>query len=333
MDGLAHVKYQRVYVLFYASTPLDWLLATRERTLDVTDAAGNPVYTLTFGFSADDAGVGAYRTPTGAIEALPRIIIAPNQALWGAGPHPMGFGLRGYLNTYYPGAELHLFDATSAEDCARQVLAIVEGREPVPSGVDVSRWQGTIDWGKMVQQGVNFAWIKATESTGLVDPQFKRNWIEARNWGILRGAYAFYRNNADAVAQANHFANTIGEDVGELPPAGDFEDTGGQANPAAMHRFLQRVQERTRVRPIVYTASWWWTRSRLGGPVPWAKDYGLWVADYSEPLTLPADWTTWDVHQWTSSGDGPAHGAQSARLDLNRFNGNYQELWSLKSRP
>lgn len=330
MEGLSHVKYQRVYVLFHGSTPLDWLLATRTRTLEVLDASGNRLYTLTFGFSADDAGVGAYRASSGAVEPLPRVIIAPNQALWGADPHPKGFGLRGYLNTYYPGAELCLFDADSAEDCARSVLAFLEGRAPVPSGVDVSRWQGTIDWGKMVRQGVNFAWIKATESVALVDPQFARNWAEARNYGILRGAYAFYRNNRDPLAQADHFAGVLGDDVGELPPAGDFEDTAGPADPAAMHRFLVRVQDRTGVRPVVYTAPWWWTTTRLGGPVAWAKGYGLWVADYSEPLTLPSDWTTWNVHQWTSSGDGPAHGAQSARLDLNRFNGTYRELWDLK---
>jgi GH25 family lysozyme M1 (1,4-beta-N-acetylmuramidase) len=330
MDGLAHVAYQRTYVLFHASTPLDWLVATRTRTLEALDASGNRLYTLTFGFSADDAGVGAYRAPSGAIQTLPRTIIAPNQALWGADPHPKGFGLRGYLNSFYPGAELYLFDASSAEDCARRVLDFLEGKQPVPSGVDVSRWQGTIDWGKMVQRGVNFAWIKATESTALVDPQFARNWVEARNWGILRGAYAFYRNNADPQAQADHLASVLGEDVGELPPAGDFEDTSGQARQGAMHQFLQRIQVRTGVRPVVYTAAWWWTARRLGGPVPWAKDYALWVADYNEPLALPGDWTTWAVHQWTSSGDGRAHGAQSVGLDLNRFNGSFRELWDLK---
>jgi len=330
-QGLARAKYQRVYVLFHIDTPLEWLNLSRARTLDVRDAAAHRIYALTFGFSADDAGVGAYADAAGAVRALPRTIIAPNQSRWGGDAHPQGFGLRGYLRTHYPGAELYLFDATSAEDCARRVLAFLQGKEPVPGGVDVSHWQGVIDWSKMAGKGVNFAWIKATESTGYVDPQFARNWREARNFGILRGAYAFYRNGADAARQADHFANTVGDDSGELPPAADFEDTSGQANPTAMRAFLDRIQARTGARPVIYTAAWWWTAGRLGGPVAWAKDYRLWAADYSDPLKLPADWPTWAVHQWTSSADGRAYGAQSAGLDLNRFNGTWRELWSLRN--
>ncbi|MEQ9573578.1 MAG: GH25 family lysozyme, partial [Nitratireductor sp.] len=59
-------------------------------------------------------------------------------------------------------------------------------------GVDVSRWQGEIDWVKLRGQGANFAWIKATDGGDHVDPMFKTNWRAARAAGIPRGAYHFF---------------------------------------------------------------------------------------------------------------------------------------------
>jgi len=199
-------------------------------------------------------------------------------------------------------------------------------------GVDVSRWQGEIDWSKMKTQGVEFGWIKAGEGANVTDPQFARNWAEARRVGVLRGAYYFYRGGVDPVMQASRFAQIVGADQGELPPALDFEDMNVRADPAAMALFARQVEAWAKCPPVIYTAAWWWNAQRLGGKQAWAARLPLWCADYSDPVDLPStgEWSAATIHQWTSSGDGRAHGAQSAGLDLDRFFGTRAQLERLR---
>ena len=66
-----------------------------------------------------------------------------------------------------------------------------DARRKAIQGIDVSRWQGEIDWAKVKDAGTRFAFIKATEGGDHVDPNFKRNWIEAKRHGVPRGAYHF----------------------------------------------------------------------------------------------------------------------------------------------
>lgn len=199
------------------------------------------------------------------------------------------------------------------------------------AGIDVSRWQGAIDWTKTKATGVVFAWIKASEGSAWVDPQFKVNAPSAGAQGILWGAYHYFRNDVDPVSQARHFVATVA--TAGTPPtltyALDFEDTTGRVDTRAMEVFAAEVERLTGARPVIYTASWWWTRARLGGTQAWAARLALWIADYSPAsVALPAtgEWSKWTVLQHTSSGDGPKHGATSARIDLNRFDGTRDAL-------
>ena len=72
-------------------------------------------------------------------------------------------------------------------------------------GIDVSHYQGTVDWGKVKSTGKVFAFAKATESTGSTDSQFATNWAAMKAAGVIRGAYHFFHADQDAAAQANHF--------------------------------------------------------------------------------------------------------------------------------
>lgn len=199
------------------------------------------------------------------------------------------------------------------------------------AGIDVSRWQGAMDWTKTKAAGVAFAWIKASEGTVWVDPQFKINVANVAGSGILWGAYHYYRNDVSPIAQARHFVATVAA-TGVTPGlvyALDFEDTTGRVDPRAMEAFALEVERLTGARPVAYTASWWWTRARLGAPQPWAARLALWIADYSpESVPLPAtgEWSRWTILQHTNSGDGPKHGASSARIDLDRFDGTRDAL-------
>ena len=78
------------------------------------------------------------------------------------------------------------------------------------NGIDVSHYQGTVDWVKVKATGITFAYAKATDGNTYTDPQFHTNWQGMRAAGILRGAYHFYETNDDPVTQANNFINALG---------------------------------------------------------------------------------------------------------------------------
>lgn len=177
-------------------------------------------------------------------------------------------------------------------------------------GIDVSHWQGDIAWDRIPAE-YKFAFMKATEGSGFVDDKFTRNWHSSV--GGLRGAYHFWRYHFDGTAQAEHFYDIVNAtgDLGELPPVVDLEDTrapkGGDIVPR-MRQMLQRTEELFGVKPIIYTAHWWWS--------PWTLnntgfgDYDLWVAHYktvypwSKPY-LPAGWDDYQVWQHSSQGKVP----------------------------
>src|SRR5580765_6643007 len=78
------------------------------------------------------------------------------------------------------------------------------------TGIDVSHYQGTVDWAKVAASGRKFGIAKATEGTGYVDASFAANWAAMANAGVIRGAYHYFHANLDPVTQAQHFVNTMG---------------------------------------------------------------------------------------------------------------------------
>lgn len=207
-------------------------------------------------------------------------------------------------------------------------------------GVDVSHWQGAVDWGLMRQHEVRFAFIKATQGTGGVDPKFRSNWANAKEAGLLRGAYHFLEPNLNAEQQALHFFNMMKavDDFGELPPVLDVEKRPMRAS--VIRECLLEIQKLFDKRPIIYTAQYIW--ETMGG-VSWADDYPLWVAQYPYRVWddtileradrgqphLPRDWPNWQFWQFSEKAPGPTYGVESAGLDLNMFNGSVDDLYEL----
>src|SRR4051812_7873589 len=129
----------------------------------------------------------------------------------------------------------------------------------VVKGVDVSHYDGAIDWVKVKAASIDFAFMKATESTNFVDPEFATNWKNSRASGVMRGAYHFFRPAIDPIQQADYFLSVMGpSSPGDLPPSLDLEVldnlTGAQVTAAAL-QFLQHVQQKTNRVPIVYTSA------------------------------------------------------------------------------
>src|ERR1700743_1690699 len=96
----------------------------------------------------------------------------------------------------------------------------------VVQGIDVSHYDGTIDWAMVKASGIDFAFMKATEGTTFVDPEFAANWKAAGDAGVIRVVYHFFHPMDDPAAQADFFVATAGvPGKGDLPLALDLETT------------------------------------------------------------------------------------------------------------
>jgi GH25 family lysozyme M1 (1,4-beta-N-acetylmuramidase) len=192
-------------------------------------------------------------------------------------------------------------------------------------GIDVSHWQGTIDWVKVAASGRTFAFAKATEGTSFLDDHYAKNKAGAMGQGMLFGAYHFARPGSnDPVAEANWFVDNIGLQQGMMVPALDLEVTGG-LGPTALttwtKAWLAQVASRTGVKPLIYTSPSFW-RTNLNDS-RWFADNGysiLWVAHWKVASpSVPG--SNWGGHSWTFwqySSDGTVPGI-SGRVDLDRY--------------
>ena len=208
----------------------------------------------------------------------------------------------------------------SAPD-ARPALAAARDVRPT-RGIDVSHYQGRIDWRAVEAEGIGFAYMKATEGATFTDPTFRRNWAAAGETRIVRGAYHRFRAGRDGAAQADHFLAVVSLREGDLPPVLDVESTDGVSDARlvrGVRAWLAEVERRTGKRPIVYTKPGF-RRAHLGTAL---DDYPLWIAEYGVDSPSVDPW-----HFWQHSERGRVAGIANA-VDLDRFNGSHAELRKL----
>lgn len=195
-------------------------------------------------------------------------------------------------------------------------------------GIDVSHYNGNIDWQQVAAAGKTFAFIKATEGTKYQDNQFLINVQGARDANILVGAYHFLNaTTADGARQeATNFARAIDSAGGrlDLPPVMDYENNPKGLTPAQIsevaHAFLDEMERLTGRQPIVYTGNVFASKFD-----PTFSMYKLWVARYSttqKPTAVPA-WNNWWAWQYSSTGSVPGIQGQ---VDLDEYNGTIDEL-------
>lgn len=195
-------------------------------------------------------------------------------------------------------------------------------------GVDVSRWQGNVNWQKLRAQGANFAYIKATDGGDHLDPMFTRNWRNADAAGLKRGAYHFFYWCRTAGEQADWFIRNVPRVEGALPPVIDVEWNGESSckrRPSRqkvlekMQVFMDKLERHYGQRPIIYTAPDFY-RDNLRGAFP---DYPFWlraVAAHPSKVYPGRKWLFWQY-----SGSGLSHGVRG-RIDLNVFHGD-EKAW------
>jgi lysozyme len=206
----------------------------------------------------------------------------------------------------------------------------------VTQGIDVSHYDGTIDWAAVKSSGVAFAFMKATESTDFIDPEFASNWKSAGAQGIVRGAYHFLRPEVDPVAQADYFVANAGTQApGDLPLTLDLEVTdnltAAQVGDAA-RTFLGRVASDSGRTPIVYTSASFFGGT-LGSPTGFDA-YTLWNAHWTTncPNVPSPPWTSWTFWQSSSTGTVPGISGM-ADVDLDQFNGTLADLNAFANGP
>ncbi|RCV52351.1 lysozyme, partial [Marinitenerispora sediminis] len=207
-------------------------------------------------------------------------------------------------------------------------------------GIDVSHWQGSINWSAVAASGVRFAYIKATQRTNFRDPNFNANYVNAYNAGIIRGAYHFAEpNRSSGASQADYFARNGGAwsaDGRTLPGALDMEDTAGQPHcygmsPAQIvawtRDFSNTYRARTGRDVVIYTSRGWWNDC-AGGSSAFAATNPLWVASWTTAAspTMPAGFGVYTFWQYTDSGSVPGIGGG---VDRNVFNGSEARLLAL----
>jgi GH25 family lysozyme M1 (1,4-beta-N-acetylmuramidase) len=214
-----------------------------------------------------------------------------------------------------------------------------------PPGIDVSRFQATIDWAQVRGAGIGFAFVQASRGSGLdcavvpescgADPYWASNYANAKANGVRVGPYhrAFVGAAAgagvpaDAAAEADVFIAAVratgGLVRGDLKPALDLETPFAGLTPKQLAQWVRvwvkRVRGALGARPIIYTNATSWAAT--GDTREFARSkHPLWVANWNvtRPAVPAENWAGkgWSVWQWTSSG---SVAGISGRVDMNRL--------------
>lgn len=195
-------------------------------------------------------------------------------------------------------------------------------------GLDVSRYQGDIDFKKAREAGTRFVFIKATEGGDYVDPKFRQNWQRARDAGVAPGAYHFVYWCRSAEEQIEWFLSQVPDDPYALPPVLDLEWNNHSAScpnqPSPDKAFemaqtmLERMEERTGKMPIIYTDINFHRDVLAGRNLPntmWLRS----VAAEPRQRYRNEMWTFW---QFTQTGTMPG---VVGEVDRNAFYGSEDE--------
>ncbi|MCM1544173.1 MAG: hypothetical protein NC110_02635 [Ruminococcus sp.] len=203
--------------------------------------------------------------------------------------------------------------------CISPALALAPESDRLYDGIDVSVFQGEIDFERVRESGIRVVYIRAGFAAGQPDEFFERNADGARRAGLRFGFYFYVtaRTPYEAELQARYFASIIkGKDY-DCRPVMDFEEFSGLSHTEIRNigiAFLRALEERTRTLPMLYTDAY-------AASFVWGDEfsrYPLWVADYgpSEPDVIGDVWSAWSGFQYSDTGriDGI-----SDSVDLDKF--------------
>ncbi|HMD87773.1 MAG TPA: glycoside hydrolase family 25 protein [Anaerolineaceae bacterium] len=226
----------------------------------------------------------------------------------------------------------------------------------LPFGIDVSVYDGTVNWDVVAAHSIPqvvFAGTRATVSWGYIDPQFSRNWSEAKRVSaarMARGSLPIYRcayhvvyPGEDAVRQIDHFMSVVGADHGELPLVLDVELDQGLGHSAIADKVLACIQELARKAgriPNIYSRALWvdefitgYSNGKLNTPPDWLNFCDWWLAQYLKtpdedpgPPNLPQGVDRARVVMQQTTDQGKPIGVASLSADYDRWQGDQASL-------
>lgn len=202
-------------------------------------------------------------------------------------------------------------------------------------GIDISHYQKTINWAELRESTIEgypirFVIIKATEGDGMLDENFNDNFYQAREYGLIRGAYHYFVPSIPAESQANYFLRQVHLEPGDIPPVLDFEQAGKlspQEVKQAALTWLRTVERHYGVKPILYT-SYKFKTTYFADHI--FDTYPYWIAHYYvDSLRYQGEWRFW---QHTDCGQ---IGGIEGRVDFDVYNGSMYDLkkFTLQRKP
>lgn len=193
-------------------------------------------------------------------------------------------------------------------------------------GVDVSEYQGEIDWALLSSQDIRFAFIKATEGSRHIDPRFATNWEQANKTDLRIGAYHFFSFDSPGQTQAENYMSIVKKTEGTLPPVVDIEPYGKYkraAKPAEevlpeLDAILHALEKEYGAKPILYATQAAYNLYLHTG----YDEYPLWIRSvYTYP---PVErWTFW---QYSDRVVLPGYYGVERFIDMNLFRGTIEDF-------
>ena len=198
-------------------------------------------------------------------------------------------------------------------------------------GVDVSEYQGEIDWKTLSSQDIDFAFIKATEGSSYKDPYFTKNYEQLNKTNLLVGAYHFFSFDSSGEVQAKNYIETIGivEEDKIILPIVDFEFYGDKEKnlpnkedaQKELQELLNKMEEEYKIKPLIYA-----TKKAYDIYIKDNfTDYDIWIRNIlTEPsLEENRKWTFW---QYTGRARLKGYNGKENFIDLNVFNGSKEDF-------
>ena len=177
-------------------------------------------------------------------------------------------------------------------------------------GIDVSDWQGYIDYSQVKNSGIDIVYIKASQGDNIKDPYFEINYENAKANNLKVGFYHFLTATTveEAHQQATFFASVISGKEADCKLAMDYEQFNGvdreQINQIAL-AFIQKVKELTEKQVIIYS-DLYNSESTFNSEL--ASQGELWIAyygDYRNLENVNSSWNTFIGVQYTDQGNVP----------------------------
>ena len=174
-------------------------------------------------------------------------------------------------------------------------------------GIDVSNWQGYINYAQVKDAGIQIVYIKASQGTNIKDAYFDINYENAKANGLQVGFYHYLTatNTREAQEQANFFVSVISGKTPDCKLVLDYETFGGvgraEINNIA-RTFMERVQQLTNKEVILYSDL---SNARSTFDASLANDYELWIAYYGNRnnlINIETSWNTYIGIQYTDRG-------------------------------